>query len=538
MFADSHVHPLMKFLHNDRGNVWESFRGNWFRLRIKDDFVGIPEYSQADFTKLAKARVQIIFCALIPPEQKFMFSKWAPPVGPKVEKMVSGLLSIPYAKIQGYQSPQYDHYQLLIEERNRLFANANNPVQIRDGGRTINAQYTICNTFAEVQQVIQRNRTNTNQWTIAVIPAVEGAHALGRGHLHLYGAMNPDAPDALFMERLDKLKGLGADSDSGKVWQHPPLLMNLTHAFDNGLCGQAQALSGMMRDIFEYDEPYEPHDQGPNFSVGLHKGITPLGERVILRMLNLDAESAARPNPGRSIIPDIKHMSLPARQRYYEILDQANAGRPVDKRIPVVMSHAGVTGTAFPTPADLNGRTLEQYLHGTDVDDAYKNAEGFNPWSINLYNEELVRIHETRGLIGLIMEERILGGKKKIKKLKAALEGRAGLKNPFRGYTKTGMCTKLLTDQIFHVVDTVFRSATTVAPAQVWDVLCIGSDFDGQINPVDYITEATDFPQMKTELIRQLGEPRFVPFYAGQTPEQLADKICQENVVGFLERNL
>ncbi len=539
MFADSHVHPLMKFLHNGRVNVWDSFKGRTVRLRIRDDLVGVPQYSQADFTKLVKARVQIIFCALIPPEQKFMFAKLAPPLDTAVEKLVSGLLSIPHAKVKQYQSSKYDHYELLLTERDLLFSNANKPVSIRvNANRNITAQFTLCRTFAEIETIIQRNHTQKDQWTIAVIPAVKGAHALGVGHLQLFGAVSRDASDALLMERLDKLKGLGTDSSTGKVWQFPPLLMNLTHAFANGLCGHAQALSGSMRCIFEYDEPYGPNDVGPNFLAGLHKGITPLGERVIKRMLNLDDESASRNDKGRRIIPDIKHMCLPTRLRYYEILDQANAGKPPDKRIPVVMSHAAVTGGQMPTSVDLNGLTLEQYLLQTDEDYTYNHSAGFNPWSINLYNEELLRIHETRGLLGLIMDERVLAGKKKIAKLKAAIEGRAGLRNPFRGYSYTGMCTKLLTDQIFHVVDTVFKNATSIPPAQVWDIFCIGSDFDGQINPLDYITEATDFPQMKVELIRQLGEARFAPYLAGQLPAQLAEKICQENVIGFLERNL
>ncbi len=535
MFADSHTHSLMKYVQHERNQIWQPFKGKRLRLHFKDEFIGIPTYSQSDFATMAEAGVQVVLLALIPPEQKFMFNKFPAGIDQEIDKVAAAVTSIPIDQVRHYQQPTYNHYEHLLKERDLLYSHHQQTATIKIKGKRKQVRLSLVNTAAELEQVLQHNASGTGPHTIAVVPTVEGAHALGRGHVHFYGAPNPhNVSDQLLLERLDKLKGLGSDTPHAKVWAFPPLLMNLTHAFDNGICGQPQPLSKIMRTIFLYDEPYRAVDTGPNFSRGLNQPLTPLGERIIKRMLNLDAESQARPNPGRRIIPDIKHMSAQTRHAYYRLLDAANAGLAPEQRIPVVMSHAAVNGLAqLP-----DGPSTDDNPFPADTDEAYKNSEGFNPWSINLYDDELVRVHETKGLIGLIFDERVLAGGKKVKSLRAHLDGRAGLRNPFRKYKHPEACACLLADQIQHIVTTIYQSNTTVDKAAAWDCICLGSDFDGQINPLDSFGRSTDFPRLRKALATVLAEKRFTPLLQGLTVAEVLDKICFQNVVAFLKRNL
>jgi hypothetical protein len=136
------------------------------------------------------------------------------------------------------------------------------------------------------------------------------------------------------------------------------------------------------------------------------------------------------------------------------------------------------------------------------------------------------------------MDERILAGGKKVELLKAKLGGTHGLKNPFLKYSDFEACVKLLTAQVEYIVRTVFNSNTTVPQEKIWDCICIGSDFDGQINTLDKITKATDFPRLKKNLKEQLNEKRFNDLRQGLAVNVIADKICFTNVFEFLKRNL
>ncbi len=535
MFADSHTHSLMKYVQQGRTHIWQPFKGKWVHFTFKEELIGIPSYSQADFATMAEAGVQVVMLALIPPEQKFMFNRFPAGVSDEIDRLAAAATSIPISVVRQYQQPTYNHYEHLLKERDLLESHHNQTNVIKIKGKRKQVRLTLVNSAAALDQVLQHNASGAAPFTIAVVPTVEGVHALGCGHLFFYGAPNPhNVGEVLLMERLDKLKGLGNDTPHAKVWTFPPLLMNLTHAFDNGICGQPQAFSAIMRSVFQYDEPYRPTDQGPNFSRGLNQGLSPLGERIIKRMLNLDAESLARPNPGRRIIPDIKHMSAQTRHAYYRLLDAANAGLPPDQQIPVVMSHAAVNGQ----PQLPDGPSTDENPFPADTDEDYKNSAGFNPWSINLYDDELVRVHETRGLIGLIFDERVLAGGKKVKLLRAHLDGRGGLRNPFRSYSRTEACACLLADQVEHIVRTVYQSNTSVAKVDVWNCICLGTDFDGQINPLDSFTKSTDFPRLRKALGTLLAESRFTALLQGLTVEQVLDKICFQNVVEFLRRNL
>lgn len=523
MFADTHAHPLMKYVHNDRSNLWDSFEGPFHFRGLINNFIGIPAFSQADFCRLARANVQIVFCALHPPEQKIMFHKlmYSKPEG-LLEKVAAQAISIPATKIDQYQKAQYDHYEQLKEELKILMNGVSSSTIIKRGGQHVRAKYHVCKNFHEVKLIIERNKTHAGEHNIAVIPTIEGLHALGVGHVVFKGNTNnpKNVSESKFLKRLDNVKGLS--NEEGQGWIYSPIVANITHAFDNGLCGHAQALSNLFQLLFQYAEPYGPF-HGPQTIEGLNQGLSAFGEKVIKRMLNLEG----RNNPGRRIIPDIKHMSARTRKQYYGLIDLHNQQHPQDV-IPVIMSHAAVNGKASSSD-DLDPSDLQQ---------EWEESTNFNPWSINLYDDEILRIHQTKGLIGIIFDQRVLAGGKKLSALKKSIDRDDNEHDDyFRGKNRKRRWARLIVDQIHHVVKTV-HDAGRQDWQSAWEMICIGSDFDGQIDPIDAYNRATHFRKFKRVFKRMLKrDHRFDTLRGNFRINQLADKICFQNVYDFLQRN-
>ncbi|MEM9391640.1 MAG: hypothetical protein AAGA02_14275 [Bacteroidota bacterium] len=522
MFADTHVHPLMKYVHNDRKNLWDSFEGPFHFKGLINNFIGIPAFSQADFCRLAQGNVQIIFCALHPPEQKIMFHKLKDSNAEGfLEEVASQAISIPPKKINDFQKPDYDHFEQLTKELQILMSGTSSFTTIAVKGVQKRAKYFVCKNFIEVEKVLERNKMHRNEHNIAVIPTIEGLHSLGIGHVVFKGEnSNPkNVSEAKFLERLDNVKGLS--NNEGPGWIYSPIVANLTHAFDNKLCGHAQALSNLFQLLFEYAEPYGPYN-GPQQIEGLNKGLTVFGEIVIKRMLNLDG----RLNPGKRIIPDIKHMSVRTRIEYYQIIDAYNEANP-DNIIPVIMSHAAVNGKV----------RLSDHLDPEDLQKEWENSTSFNPWSINLFDDEILRVLETKGLIGVIFDQRVLSGGMKLKALKNKIdEDSDELEDYFKGKNKKRRWALLIVDQVYHIIKTAYNSGRDDW-AGAWNIICIGSDFDGQIDPIDSFNRVTHYNKFKRIFKKMLKrDNRFDHLMGGNSINEIADKICFNNVFEFLKR--
>lgn len=186
-------------------------------------------------------------------------------------------------------------------------------------------------------------------------------------------------------------KGVIGSLSSLKSGRFRFLFIGLAHHSRNALCTHAWSMKIL------HHRKFKP--------VG--RGITRLGRRVITDSLK---------DLNRPILIDIKHMSLESRKQYYEMLsrDAVLAGR----KIPVITSHTGVTGISY----QERGRFVEscrRCCRWTKV--LWKQPSGllntkFNPWSINLYDEEIIKIVESDGLIGLSLDARVLGARQEEKK--------------------------------------------------------------------------------------------------------------------------
>ena len=192
-----------------------------------------------------------------------------------------------------------------------------------------------------------------------IIMAIEGAHVL-----------SSTAPS---LQLLDKLK-------NGK---HRILYLTFVHLTRYRFCTFAYGMKLLKGRVFH--------------PVGF--GINPWGQEIL--------ERAYSTQHGRRILIDIKHMSLVSRQQFYKWRKENGFDN-----IPIVASHMGVAGYAHANMHEyITGKVVED---GTTAIVTWQKPKGlgnttFNPWTINLLDDDIEAIIQSKGLIGMNLDKRILG---------------------------------------------------------------------------------------------------------------------------------
>jgi|ERR1043165_5295996 microsomal dipeptidase-like Zn-dependent dipeptidase len=308
------------------------------------------------------------------------------------------------------------------------------------------------------------------------IITIEGAHVLGTG-----SAETDSLNEAELKHRLTE------NIEAIKRWEYPPFMINLAHHFWNHLSGHATSFKRPINGLV-------------NQNRGKNKGITEAGWHVVRTLLS-------REN-GKRILVDTKHMSLAARKEYYAFINNYNSINP-DDTIPIVSSHAGVNGYA----------TMDASIKETD-DMAKSRTHRFWRWSINISNEEARIIHKSGGLIGLMMDRGMLGGVEVVKKIAAMTDGEK----------QRAEYSRLFWDNAFQVVKAIDNETG-------WDVLAIGTDFDGTITHMDPYESSAKFPLFQQDLINYLEEHKYQKeLWYGYSPTELVEKIMNGNAMRFYKR--
>lgn len=164
------------------------------------------------------------------------------------------------------------------------------------------------------------------------------------------------------------------------------LSINLTHLQQSNLCNHAFGIQ------LTKVEPFVPkgngmQQDGLNVAAGIFK---------------------------RGICVDLKHMSFKSRRDLMQAIDNGSIANPQ----PLVCTHSGFTGIPFNDWASYislkkpaaSGLYLElaKTIH-SEWSPVQPGAPTFNSSSINLFNEEIVWIVKHGGVIGISMDRRILG---------------------------------------------------------------------------------------------------------------------------------
>jgi microsomal dipeptidase-like Zn-dependent dipeptidase len=279
-----------------------------------------------------------------------------------------------------------------------------------------------------------------------------------------------------------------ANVDKVKRWDKPLFFMGITHHFNNEMVGHAKSLSGIVSKFCDQTE-------------GLDTGIQELGWKVIRKLLDNSS--------GRRVLIDLKHMSVQSRNEYYRFLETEFPA----EIIPLLVSHGAVTG-------------LRSY--NEKVEDDLFNYGKFQSNDINFYDDEILRIAGSGGLFGIQFDERRLGSESELKKTGPNLSRRKML------FYKS----KLVWNQIEHIAEVLNRNNRFA-----WDIQCIGSDYDGMVNPLNGFWTAEDMPLFDSYLEKHAYN--FLSSTASAnlkdfnklTASEIVERFMRGNTYDFLKKN-
>ncbi|MCU0446909.1 MAG: hypothetical protein MUE85_18580 [Microscillaceae bacterium] len=477
MLADLHCHTVLHTIFKGYEDVWFDFEKPYMESGTSRF---IP-YMQSDFSTMAVGNIEIVVVALHPPEQKKFFNNNDGNLMGFLEMLVATIFTgFTLKQLQDFRKDSYNHYSQLMAEMDLYIKNQNIVKRIKELGKDYS--FKVVKNFSDIQDIIQFNTQNKDKKQIAVVFSVEGLHCLGTGHLNFNDIHNPNNVSFNeLMQRIDKLKNQA----------YPILHLTFTHVMHNGYCGQARALVDKFNKVLKYSNE------------GINQGLSENGKLLINKLLDKTS--------GRRILIDVKHMSLQSRLDYYAMIN--------GRGIPIVASHMGVNGLSIQSVPQNAGKYEPQ---DPDIEGG---KNDFNQWSINLYNEEIIIILKSKGLIGLNVDQRILGSKAKGPR-KINLWGDKRWANFFF-------------DNIRHIVQTAMAdvSLSEAEKVKVWDMICVGSDYDGLINPIDGFPAANDLPDLKQQIGKILKEDANKILLQGLNPDVVLAKIFHRNILEFLRYN-
>ena len=310
--------------------------------------------------------------------------------------------------------------------------------------------YRLAKNFANLQANIEQNETEkageskSNPLVITIIPAVEGLHILN------CGLETPCDPE----EVKKNAKAL-------KQMDNAPWFVTFSHHFYNELCGHARSLRSAIGKITNQEE-------------GINSDFTPLGLEVLDILLER--------NGGRRILIDMKHMSPLGRKRFLDLRREKYGGD-----FPIIMSHGvcnglptyGATISNYPVIGDSFINPVEDVIGG---DGHLKNHN-----YINFYDDEIIEMVKSQGIIGLQLDERRLANEDTIKGVKHSIS-----RNKIMHYR-----SELVWKQIQYIAELLDDHALFA-----WGNMAIGSDYDGLVDPLNSFWTAEQFEDLAGYLER------------------------------------
>lgn len=454
-FFDFHVHPTMKTLfgsNTQRLSPWTNLDirliPNLYRWCSEFEYI---IRSQANLSQLLLNECRLVCVALYAPERDMLDNEL---IKNNADTKMSQYLN--RAKLDAIIGNSITPYDLVVtEDLPNLFTPS---------------RWGITNK--SVVALTKANQYNEQKEdTIYTVFSVEGCHTLSRVPLEQLTAQ----------EVIQNLTDLRT--------RVTVVAVNLTHMQQSPLCNHAYGMQ------FIRKESFKPTG----------KGLPREGALVV--------EHCYR----NKIMIDLKHMSLMARQHFYALRKS-----PMFQAInqPIICTHAGFTGIRIDEIKDFifSARTFsgKDYIKLTVGKPALRckgPQPAFNSSSINLFDEEIMEILNSNGMIGLSLDKRILGfadpdateddyaleveyislrEQKSFYSTKktgdafhqgrcitnAEVDADAGEVNPRMGEYHL----RHFMAQIIHLIRVCRTNQYDVNRAL--KQVCVGSDFDGMINPV------------------------------------------------------
>lgn len=510
---------------------------------------GQAGYSQTDLAKCIRSNTRLVFASLSPIEKGFFSGV----IGTEVDKefmvelhqhwheqgdeatckwlltqleLRSGLkslnrkdfqflctrsMNLQASQVKKMQNGVYDYFESLKNEYGFF---------LERSGRTTTSEYSI----KIDQQGIPRKwqgayllaaggkeiELDPSGHEVYIIPTLGGIHSLGIGNPEDYdlprGRQGKNVDLSILKKRIRQIKGEDPLTN-GPVnrWQHRPFYVTFAGHFFNTLCGHAKSFPDSASLLF---------DQRKGQNLGALPGCVEIWKELLGLDSNLAQTGSAR------ILIDVFHMSAASRMDYYQQIIQPYNQKNKENPIPVIVSQAAYSGT------DYLQSLIDKVENDSDNDQSFVNK--FLNWNINMCDEDLIQVFNSRGLLGLSLDYHLLGGTRQKKWInKFELPGFAKRKN-----------LKLLKRTLEQFVRIPFDYQLP-EPHTIWERIALGSGFDGYMQPMDRYSSVLQFSTLENDLIQILNEMREKDplWFAHLRPEDLARKICFENAYGFVKKH-
>jgi len=553
MYADFHCHPAARAYDTRRLLPSEEISSShpWAipqsdKLNLTSSL--LSKNGQSDLAKCVRSGTKLLFASLSPPEKGFFRGV----KGTRVDKtfiqhlhehwheqghekaiawLVKELKTIPgYAnlkpsdfafihsrtmnlkagQVKRIQNGMYDYFEELKNEyrfflrKAGQFTATSEEIQLDESGikRKWWGSYHLVSHGHEVNVSAERDE-------IIIVPTLGGIHSLGIGNPEddaLHPGEKPRDIDLVTLKhRIRQLKGEESLQDPTlPTWKHAPFYITFAQNFYNTLCGHTKNFPLQARLLFDQQK-------------GQDLDITHACIDIWREFLGLDKE--LRPNGSKRILIDINHMSAAARFTYYkEIIKPFNKENPQNP-LPVIASHAGYAGL------DSLEDMVQNATKKKETDDFY--IKGFLAWSINLCDQDVIEICRSRGLLGISFDKRLLG-----------TEPHAWLNGMNFGPLDRHRALRMFRRTLEQFIRIPFEY-NLPEPLLVWDRICMGTGFDGDMQPMPRYSSVLQFSLFEQDLVDVLDNmKREEPMWFGSyRSEELARKICFENAYEFVRKH-
>jgi len=507
------------------------------------------DYSQCDLVKSTQARVKLMFAALYPIEKGFFYGssggrickkmigdyfhrihsdgeteamEWlvklmkTQPGMEKVKKselefIQNRFVRLPLERVKYLQNGHYDYFEELKREYKFYLSKSGEKVTTAElqlvphgPSRTWQGVYQLAQNGGDV---LYRLRPDNDD--VIIVLTLDGIHALGVGNPEDDALSPGDKPKDVSIgklkSRIRQLKGEESlDDTTLKSWTHTPFYITFASHFNNTLCGHAHSLPTMSKYVY---------DQHKNMDKGVLKNAT---YSVMNEFLGLDEN--LKSTGSKRILIDVKHMSAASRQDFYKNIIRPFNRKPENaiSKIPVIASQVGYSGI------DGLDTLIQNAKEGKEEDDF--RVQGFKAWNINLCDEDVIEIHDSEGLIGISLDQQLLGLYQKSWLLNLPL--------PLMERTRARKLLARTLEQFIHIP----FDYNLQDPMRIWNILCIGTGFDGTNNPLSSYSTVLDMNRLEddlTQILHNMKRER-PKWFHDQSPENLARKICFENAYDFV----
>lgn len=451
--------------------------------KLANYFLSITKFSQNNLTAALYGRLLVMVVGLGATEKFFFKNKWGTGfITDLVDDFVSEFGRPRINAIEGMTS----YWDDFLNEMRFMEDQENNPVKIDGHWYT----YRLPKNFSDLQLNIAENERDdagkhkSNPLVISVIPASEGLHILNCG-------LEQDCDPEEVKRHARELKNIA----------NPPWFVTFSHHFYNELCGHARSLRKQIGKITNQEE-------------GINSPFTGLGKEVLDILLDK--------HNGKRILIDIKHMSAKGRKEFYRMRREI-----YNSEIPIIISHGvcnglpalGATVSNYPELGNTFINPLESVMGG---DGEYKDHN-----LINFFDEEILEMEESKGIIGIQLDERRLASDETIDRVKHSL-----WRNKIMHYRSELVWRQI--QYIAEVLDDHGRYA--------WGNMAIGSDYDGLVDPVNAFWTAEQYDDLASYLERHAHNyfrehpGRLKNSFNKVSADLVIQNIFRDNAWNFLRR--